>query len=112
MSKALNLKSKKKLAIVVPTDVFVGGSLMGSIDAGYYDLVKAFGKPNGGTDGYKADVEWNLMTPAGGATIYNYKTGKNYLGKKEGLAKTKIRDWHIGGQTTDVIAYIEAALKQ
>lgn len=73
-----------------------GGSLQGAIDEDYRKLKKVFGKPHT-SDEYKVDAEWDVLFEDGTyATIYNYKTGKNYNGK-HGLPKTKIRDWHIGG---------------
>ena len=86
-----------------------GTSFQGEIDVSYDVLVNTFGKPTG-NDGYKIDAEWNIITPDGFATIYNYKTGKNYLGK-EGLSIKEIRDWHIGGKTKDVIPWILLALE-
>ena len=46
----------------------------------YTILVKTFGEPNAEGDGYKVDAEWNLLTPDGIATIYNYKDGPSYMG--------------------------------
>ena len=86
-----------------------GTSFQGEIDVSYAELVNTFGEPTG-NDGYKIDAEWDINTPDGIATIYNYKTGKNYLGK-EGLSIKEIRDWHIGGKTTDVIPWILLALE-
>jgi hypothetical protein len=83
--------------------------LQGEISVTWKEIVKTFGKPNDDTDGYKVDAHWSIMTPAGAATIYNYKDGKNYLGK-EGTPKTKITDWHIGGHKKDVVAYILLAI--
>lgn len=86
-----------------------GTHLIGYIDASYAQLVKTFGKPNGTHDKYKVDAEWYLDTPAGIATIYNYKTGKNYCGS-EGLAVEEITDWHIGGKSKALVRYIKEAL--
>ena len=73
-----------------------GTHLVGEIDADYMELVELFGEPTNG-DGYKVDAEWTVKFKDGTiATIYNYKTGKNYNGA-EGEETEKIRDWHIGG---------------
>jgi len=72
----------------------MGTSLMGYIDISYAELVKTFGNPNAGCD--KSDAEWAITDGTRVATIYNYKDGKNYMGKS-GTATSKIRDWHIGG---------------
>lgn len=80
-----------------PGDEAVGTSLVGHIIVDYAKLKKAFGNPTK-SDGYKSDAEWEILFEDGTiATIYNYKDGKNYLGKN-GKPKTKIRDWHIGGK--------------
>ncbi|KKN62628.1 hypothetical protein LCGC14_0510390 [marine sediment metagenome] len=87
-----------------------GGSLQGRINTTYARLVKVFGQPNSKGDGYKVDVQWILQAGPGViVTIYNWKDGKNYLGK-EGLAVSRIRDWHIGGETKGVVNLIRAAL--
>ena len=83
--------------------------LVGEINVSYDELVKTFGLPNEEGDDYKTDAEWSIFTPDGVATIYNYKDGKNYLGK-EGLNVKDIRDWHIGGQSKSVISWIEKVL--
>jgi hypothetical protein len=86
-----------------------GTSLQGYINTSYDKLVEAFGQPIDG-DGYKVDAEWKVLTPEGIATIYNYKDGKNYLGK-EGTKTEKIAEWHIGGHNKGVVSYITEALR-
>ena len=88
-----------------------GTSLMGNIETTYKNLLDTFGEPNGGDDGYKVDANWIIMTPAGVATIYNYKDGHNYLGE-DGLDLWDITDWNIGGNSRLVVSWIENALKQ
>ena len=87
-----------------------GTSLQCEIDISFAELVNIFGKPNTKGDGYKTDAEWNGEIEEQFFTIYNYKTGKNYLGK-EGLPVEKIRDWHIGAYNKEtalkVVAYIK-----
>lgn len=74
-----------------------GGSLQGYIDITYKELVKKLGSPSDG-DGYKTDAEWFIEFEDGTcASIYNYKDGISYNGKREGTPKTKITEWHIGG---------------
>lgn len=83
----------------------VGTYFQGSIDCDYKKIKSIFGKPHKG-DGYKVDAEWNIEFENGEiATIYNYKDEKNYCGK-EGLPKTKITDWHVGGYNNSVIKLI------
>ena len=92
----------------IETEVVIGGSLMGEVDCGYSQLKSIFGTPAEG-DGYKTEAEWTVSTPVGIACIYDYKEGKSYNGA-EGTAKTKIRDWHIGGDNKNVVAYIMLAI--
>ncbi len=91
-----------------------GTSLQGELECDYNALVAVFGEPNTKGDQYKVDAEWTLTFTLFGthkavATIYNYKTGKNYLGS-EGLLVEQIEDWHIGGNRADVVGYIASML--
>ena len=91
------------------TEEIVMGSLQGYVVANYKTLVTLFGN-SGCYDSYKSDAEWILITPYGIATIYNYKDGKNYCGKY-GTPKTKITDWHIGGNDTNVVPFIRSVIE-
>lgn len=87
-----------------------GTSLIDCLDISYEKLVKVFGEPNQDTElNSKVDAEWVILTDYGIATIYNYKTGKSYLGDK-GKAVEDIRDWHIGGKDKAVANCIKQAL--
>lgn len=87
-----------------------GTSGQGEVDVAYADLVRAFGPPTSTGDDYKIDAEWTLVDDSGNVvTIYNYKTGRNYLGS-EGLDVEDIRDWHIGGNKPEVVKEVQAAL--
>lgn len=83
--------------IKVTNENYRGGSLMTCVDVAYAVLVDLFGEPNCKTDGYKVDAEWIVEFMGVPFSIYNYKTGKNYIGDLEGLDVEFIRDWHIGG---------------
>lgn len=61
----------------------------------YADLVKVFGQPNGELKGIDVDAEWWGRIDGQVFAIYNYKTGRNFLGKR-GLPVEKITEWHIG----------------
>ena len=86
----------------------MGTSLQGRVDISYKELVEVFGQPNAG-DGYKTEAEWIIMTRYGAATIYDYKEGKTYNGK-DGLNKTEITDWHIGGSNQETVKEVLRAL--
>lgn len=92
---------------------FVGPEMtcrQSEIDVSYKDIVKVFGKETLNGDGYKVQAEWHIFTPDGIATIYDYKEGKCYNGK-DGISKTKVRDWHIGGDNLNVVQWILKAMK-
>lgn len=72
--------------------------LVGEINITYDELVDIFGPPNGKGDDYKVDAEWELNINGREIYIYNYKDGRNYLGKA-GLDVKDITDWHIGGDS-------------
>ena len=85
-------------------------SLQGHIDISYKELVKIFGESDCWDD-YKTDAEWDIeFEDRTVATIYNYKTGKNYLGE-EGLSKEEIRDWHIGGRNKRAVELVHKAVE-
>lgn len=87
-----------------------GTSLMGYTDASYQELVDIFGEHTE-CDGYKVDAEWVLEFEDGKvATIYNYKTGVNYLGS-DGMPVEEIRDWYIGGFDDIVVSRVTDILK-
>lgn len=88
-----------------------GTSLQGYINCSYARLVEVFGEPTGVGDDYKSDAEWVVEFSNGTiATIYNYKTGKNYLGS-HGQRTKDITDWHIGGEIIQVVELVEKAIK-
>lgn len=88
-----------------------GTSLQGYIEISYKELVEKLGKPNDG-DGYKVDAEWCVEFEDGTvATIYNYKDGRNYNGSS-GTPKTKITDWHIGGNDDKAYKQVHALFER
>lgn len=87
-----------------------GTSLVGEIKVDYSKLKQTFGQPTE-SDGYKSDAEWEVEFENGVvATIYNWKNGKNYCGKN-GTPKTKITNWHVGGESTEAVKLVKQALK-
>jgi hypothetical protein len=88
---------------------FLGGCLQGQIETDYKKLVKLFGIPERG-DGYKTDAEWVILFGDGShCYIYNYKNGRNYLGKTA-PPKTLIKCWNIGGINKDSFSHLEKLL--
>lgn len=88
---------------------FSGACLQGYISTSYDTLVGLFGKPYKG-DGHKVDARWGLTFRDGQiATIYNYKTGRNYLGKS-GKPVEEINWWHVGGVSKDIMNLIKVIL--
>lgn len=91
-------KKKEPIVKVVPADrhrEVSGTGLSGYIFCPYKNIVALLGKPNATGDGYKVDAEWIIEMKGTIMTIYNYKDGKNYNGRK-GIATSKITEWHIG----------------
>lgn len=90
----------------------------GIIDANYGDIVEAFGEPLEG-DLYKIDAQWKLKLVADSgkvsytALLYNFKTGKNYLGK-DGLPVEKIPNWNVSSsnQNINVATHIEKYIRE
>ena len=105
---------REPLFAPAPHDDVSGTCLQGMIDISYAELLSVFGAPHTNGDGYKVDAEWVLQfnTPDGPviATIYDYKDGKNYLGRRKGLPVSKIRDWHIGGAIPQAAYLVRLAL--
>lgn len=92
---------------------FTGTHYLDFVNVNYKSLVEIFGKPiiPFGGDG-KVDAEWVIEFEDGTiGTIYNYKTGKNYLGSA-GTPTKKITHWHIGGKDPIVVCYINDVLKK
>ena len=84
-----------------------GTSLKGYLPDGtkYADVVRVFGNPNAKGDDYKTDAEWRGQINGNPFTIYNYKTGNNYLGDK-GKGVNDITDWHIGAHRSYVADHV------
>ena len=84
-----------------------GTSLRGYIHGDYDLLVETFGPPIAATDDYKSDAEWLLiLNDEVVVTIYNYKSGKNYL-KENGLNVEDIEHWHVGGKSSEGLLLLD-----
>jgi hypothetical protein len=84
------------------SDQVSGSHLQGDITASYHALVSLFGQPElEGTDYDKVRAEWWIMTPAGIATIYDWKQSQTPL--------QDVTQWHIGGFSPEVVEHIQRA---
>lgn len=86
---------------------------VGAIDVSYAELVLAFGEPHQGVSpDNKCDAQWTLLFENGVlATIYNYKDGVAYMGKRHGIPTEKLRDWHIGGISDAAVVCVKDVLR-
>lgn len=95
----------------VDESLAVGTYLQGCIEINYFTLKRILGRPRTGGDSYKIDAEWVIQFKDGTiATIYNYKDGKNYLGK-EGIPTSKINEWHVGGHNERALFLVKQLLE-
>jgi hypothetical protein len=75
----------------------IGTSLQDYVSVDYQTIVAKYGPPTT-SDGYKIDAEWIIEWDDGQVgTLYNWKNGKNYLGKN-GTPVERIEEWNIGGK--------------
>ena len=92
------------MTITQTTESASGTCLQGYVTTTYDRLVALFGEPTysdpSGED--KVQYEWTLKTPAGIATVYDWK---NY-----GIDARNVTNWHVGGFDKSVVAPITAAL--
>lgn len=103
MLKKITLKQLLKYINSSSSDKRLHG--LGTITISYADLVKKIGEPHELNDTHKSDAEWNFLYRGNPVNVYNYKTGKNYLGA-EGPDLKDIVTWHIGGNDhTDLEAF-------
>lgn len=79
----------------------------GSIICDYQTIFDKLGTPNGKTDGYKVSAEWEVITPHGIVTIYDYKSSKRYCGREEGVHYKQNTDWHIGSHSQEAADFIK-----
>ena len=82
----------------------------GEIECAYSQLLSQFGEPSEG-DGYKTQAEWLVYTPAGVATIYDWKQGDCYHGNGNGTPVEQVTEWSIGGHNKSVVEWINKAVK-
>lgn len=90
-----------------------GTCFQGEIISSFQKLVDAFGQPlKSDFICYKSDAEWWVkFTDGKVATIYNWKDGKNYLGK-DGMKTEEIMNWHIGGRDKAIVERIISILEK
>ncbi len=98
----------KQFKITKNFDYINGTHLQGHINISFAELVKILGNPQE-KNGEKVDAEWYVLSldSKTTATVYNYKTGKNYLGD-DGLETKDIIEWNIGGHSRDALKLIQS----
>ena len=76
-------------------------------------IVNILGHPNCLLDNaYKSDWEWVITFENGEQLcIYDWKVGKNYLGKSSGCNFDEIRTWNIGGHNSSLASSLSMFLK-
>ena len=89
----------------------MGTSGKGEIICSYPQLLALFGEPEEG-DGYKTQAEWTIATPAGIATIYDWKQGDSYHGEGNGISVEQVTEWSIGGGSKEVVEWIKKAIEK
>lgn len=95
ISETLNVKREEKYRAT-------GTSYKGRICESAMNLVNIFGEPNGEPND-KTQAQWIIDTPAGLATIYDYKS-------EEPLEENT--DWHVGGKSEEVMHWIILTIKK
>ena len=120
MNNVLELKSYNCVPIQQSLDQnkiyekIVGSHFMGMIGGDenpltYTRLCELFGTPMSGRDN-KSSCNWVLEFEDGLiATIYDYKSSKNYLGE-DGLWVSEMKAWHIGGHDEVVFNRVQKIL--
>ena len=80
----------------------MGCGLVGKVETTYHDLVKAFGKPDAGTDDGKTTANWIIKFSCGTvATIYDWKEPETPLASYS---------WHVGGKNHAAVQLVAACL--
>lgn len=82
--------------------------LHGEMTISYDKIEEKLGKPTSKGDKYKISAEWEVITPFGMATIYDYKTAKTYCGNKEGIHYKANCNWHIGAHNQESADFIKS----
>jgi len=102
------IRSKKEIVLVDELDSkneLCGTSHQRELNISYDKIVAKLGRPTSKGDNYKVSAEWEIITPFGMGTIYDYKQSKKYCGKDGDLTKD-IKEWNIEGhnkETSDCI---------
>ena len=92
------IRSKKDIVLVDELDSkneICGTYHQGEMMISYDNIVAKLGRPTSKGDNCKVSAEWEIVTPFGMGTIYDYKQSKKYCGK-EGDKTKDIKDWSIG----------------
>lgn len=88
-----------------------GHNLKGYIAVTHRELVAAFGAPHGRSPDDKSDAQWFIEYADGTtASVYNYKNGPAYLGRR-GTPVTDIIEWNVAGFEDRALDLVKATLK-
>jgi hypothetical protein len=80
-----------------------GTHRVGTVTASPAFLVETLGDPNGESIDDKVTMEWIFETPAGAATLYDYKWRAN-------RRSDTVEQWSIGGHNDRVVPYVKEYL--
>lgn len=97
------IRSKKDIVLFDELDSkneICGTHHQGEMLISYSKLVEKLGRPTSKGDNYKVSAEWEIITPFGMGTIYDYKQSKKYCGKEGDLTKD-ITSWNVGGHNKE-----------
>lgn len=104
------IRSKKDIVLVDELDSkneLCGTYHQGDMMISYDKIVEKLGRPTSKGDNYKVSAEWEIITPFGMGTIYDYKECKSYCGK-DGSNKKDITNWNIGGHNKETGDFIKS----
>lgn len=111
-----NSKNKGEVKIMKykKTDKICGTYLQGHLnDVCYMQIRSKFGLPHSTGDEWKVSCQWAIEFEDGTiATIYDWKSCKEYCGDDEGIHYKNNESWNIGGNSYDALLNIKEVLNE
>jgi hypothetical protein len=101
----INADGSGDLTYKLAHEDILGTKFQGRVFASYAAVAAIFGEPDEVDPNRKTHYEWRIDTPAGAATLYDWKLAD--WDPKEIIGSVQ---WHIGGRTDEVIPWITKAL--